>query len=147
MDGVLGDDGLEEGHSIAITSGSHHDADNWYMYYFLGRRLQNRLHYVPISTSGNFIAFGSDGERRRSGDYAAWVDRLASDGVSYVVSFQPRSVELDWMESRPQLFERLEGAPRAWGLFRTREALVAREIDDPRRGLADAALDHSMQAR
>jgi hypothetical protein len=37
--------------------------------------------------------------------------------VSEVLSFEPESVELDWMESHPGTFDRLDGEPHRWGLF------------------------------
>ncbi len=103
---------------IAVTAGPRQDADNWLMYYFMGSDLQNSLHYLPISTDGEIIPFGPDERRRREGDVDAWLSRVTSQEISHVLSFFPTSIELEWMEARPDRFQRLAGYKREWGFYR-----------------------------
>jgi hypothetical protein len=104
-------------HRIAITAGPHQDGDNWHSYFFLGRRLQNTLHYIPVSQNGAILHFGPKGQRTRRADESAWLARIAERDISEVVSLRPRSLEQDWMEARPERFRKLAGGPD-WGLFR-----------------------------
>lgn len=110
---------------VALTAGPRQDADNWLMYYFMGRDLQNTLHYVPISTDGKIIPFGPHTRRQDEGDYSSWFSRLNEQGISHVFSFFPTSLELGWMDSRPESFERLVGDAEHWALFRVLEATGA----------------------
>lgn len=88
---------------VAITSGPKRSLDNWFAYPFLGRRLQNTAVHVPPS-----------------GDVDRWLARLRDRGVTEVMSFEPASIELGWMEARPDRFERLAGDGAGWGLYRLR---------------------------
>ena len=40
--------------------------------------------------------------------------------MTEIMAFGPPSLELYWMESNPQLFERLAGNGSDWGLYRMR---------------------------
>jgi len=115
---------LDDGrpHVVAITSGRHQSVDNWLAYSFGGSRFQNALLYVPTTRSGQFVPWSarSTALEVRLGDGAAWLRRLRERGVTHVMSFFPRSMELVWMEQRPDLFRRVTGSPRAWGLFELR---------------------------
>ncbi len=104
--------------TIAVTAGVVQDADNWFLFPFFGRRLQNRLVYVPPTKDGRVVEFGPDGELAREADAEAWIGRLAVEEVSEVMSFRPASIELAWMASRPAQFERLAGDGVEWGLYR-----------------------------
>jgi hypothetical protein len=105
---------------IAVTSGPMQDLDNWIVYPFLGRTLQNEVLYVPIARDGVIHHFGG-GHRNedlaRSGDFLSWSRRLRSGKITAVMSFRPASVELEWMESHPEQFRRLAGESGDWGLF------------------------------
>jgi hypothetical protein len=105
---------------LALTAGDRQDADNWLIYYFMGRDLQNTLHYVPISTSGEIVPFGPEAERARRGDVEAWKARLRQMEITHVMSFFPTSVELGWMSADETSFERLTGYEDHWALFRVR---------------------------
>ncbi|MFX0133342.1 MAG: hypothetical protein ACFFDN_06850 [Candidatus Hodarchaeota archaeon] len=104
-------------HRIAVTSGPHQNADNWFMYFFMGKKLQNRLYYIPITENGNIIDFGLDGERERNGVFSKWLSRLYKKEITYVMSFSPKSLELSWMEDKSELFKRLVGDGKSWGLY------------------------------
>jgi hypothetical protein len=103
---------------IAVTSGPRQDADNWLMYYFLGRDLQNTLHYVPISADGEIIPFGPDGAREAGASVEKWLSRLEEEKISHVFSFHPTSLEIGWMDARPERFVRIDGLEDHWGFFR-----------------------------
>lgn len=103
---------------LAVTAGDRQDADNWLMYYFMGRDLQNSLHYVPISTSGAIVPFGPESRREQDGNADAWRARLRQHEITHVMSFFPTSVELGWMSEDKRTFERLTGYEDHWALFR-----------------------------
>ena len=103
---------------LAITGGSDQGADRWFTYSFLGRNLQNTLHYVPISCDGEIIHHGV-ADRRDAASRECWLDRLSERGITDVVSFRPRSIELEWMEALPLHFRRVTGdRDRTWAVFR-----------------------------
>jgi hypothetical protein len=110
----------ERARRIAVTSGPMQDLDNWIVYPFLGRVLQNEVVYVPIARDGMIHHFGG-GQRNedlaRSGDFTSWSRRIRSREITEVMSFRPASVELEWMESHPEQFRRLAGESGDWGLF------------------------------
>ena len=105
-------------HRIAVTGGPWQDGDNWLMYYFMGRNLQNTLHYIPISEGGEFIPFGPDTRRHDGGDVDAWMARIRESRITHVMSFVPASLEIGWMNARPERFGRLTGHEDQWALFR-----------------------------
>jgi hypothetical protein len=110
---------------IAVTSGPWVMADNWFVYPFLGRRLQNEVFYVPVARDGAIRHFGSPAvneEYLLAADFSSWLTRLRRERVTHVMSFSPASVELGWMESHPELFVRLNGGAGDWGLFAFGEA-------------------------
>jgi len=120
LDAARALDSPAQKHRIAITSGPHEDLDNWLVYPFLGRALQNDVVYVPPSRDGAVHHFGrsdANAEYARSADFASWKSRLLERGVTDVVSFRPASVELGWMESHPQQFQRRAGDAGDWGVF------------------------------
>jgi hypothetical protein len=105
---------------IAVTSGPNQHMDAWFVYYFMGRSLQNRLEYVPITRDGGLVDFDIQLSLRWCGDPDAWIARVRAAGITEVMSFPPVSAELRWMQQRPALFERLAGDGETWGLFRVR---------------------------
>jgi hypothetical protein len=107
-------DDVAPGAIIAVTSGPNQNGDNWFTYFFLGARLQNRLTYLSPRADGAIPPRGAD-----SGDRAAWLHRLAQRGVTHVVSFTPPSLEKTWMDADPQHFQRLDGDD-AWGAYLVR---------------------------
>ena len=110
-------DTLATPQKIAVTAGPQQNADNWFLYYFLGRRLQNELTHVPATADGRIRQLGLPHEITAAADAGVWLKRLSDERVTHVMSFSPRSVELDWMEERPEHFQRVSGAPGRWGLF------------------------------
>jgi hypothetical protein len=105
---------------LAVLGGAEQNEDNWFVYPFMGRRLQNEVVYVPPTGTGRMQNY--DGGQLwtslvQSSNYWAWRMRLAKLQISHVMSFRPASIELGWMEAHPESFERLAGASGDWGLF------------------------------
>ncbi|MBW2231290.1 MAG: hypothetical protein JRH17_12970 [Deltaproteobacteria bacterium] len=105
-------------HRVAVTGGDWQDGDNWLMYYFMGGNLQSTLHYIPISIGGEFIPFGPGTRRRDGGAVDAWLERIVESRISHVMSFVPSSLEITWMNARPDRFVRVTGHEDRWALFR-----------------------------
>jgi hypothetical protein len=104
-------------HVIALTSGPEQNYDHWFSLYFLGRELQNRLTYLPVSRDGSILPFGSTGELERQADRESWLRRLRRRRVTEVMTFRPLSVEKGWMDGMPERFQKLTGGDD-WGLYR-----------------------------
>jgi hypothetical protein len=109
---------------VAVLGGAEQNEDNWFVYPFMGRRLQNEVVYVPPTGTGRQQNY--DGGQLwtnlvESSNYWAWRMRLGKQHISHVMSFRPASIELGWMDAHPESFERLAGAPGDWGLFAVRE--------------------------
>jgi len=120
LDAARAVDSSAERRRIAITSGPHEDLDNWLVYPFLGRELQNEVLYVPPSRDGAIHHFGrsdANADYAQSADFTSWENRLRERGVTDVLSFRPASLELGWMESHPERFQRLAGEAGDWGFF------------------------------
>ncbi|MQA30410.1 MAG: DUF2029 domain-containing protein [Luteitalea sp.] len=108
---------------IAVTSGPWQAIDNWFVYPFMGRRLQNEVTYVPVSGDGRIRHFGhpdTQADLDRNASAWAWQLRLQNQQITHVVSFRPASIELAWMEANEDLFEPVAGRPGDWGVFRVR---------------------------
>jgi hypothetical protein len=108
-------------HRIDFTAGPKQAGEQTLPFLLVGRELQNRVFYVPISRSGMLYP-DSDPDRLKEADYAAWHQRLLMDRIDYVMSYAPASAELDWMHAHPEAFAKVagwEGADRdeAWGLY------------------------------
>lgn len=105
---------------IAVTSGPERRLDNWFVYPFMGRRLQNEVLYVPLSSDRRVHHFGEPDDNRRYAevaDYDIWKGQIMLQGVTDVVSFVPRSIELTWMEQHPEHFQHVSGYPGFWGVY------------------------------
>jgi hypothetical protein len=126
---AVDDPGTER--QIAVTAGPYRDADNWGLYLFLGRRLQNELHYIPITESGRIVEFGPEGMREAAASSTAWLRRLDENGITEVMSFEPAGIELFWLERRPDLFERIAGNGESWGVYRVRREALRIEARSP----------------
>ena len=112
--------------TLAVTAGPMQAANNWFTYFFFGRRFQNRLIYVPPTRSGRVVHFGPNQTLQSVGDQQAWTQRLHAQGVHAVLSFLPRSVESVWMDQSPEQFKKLAG-DEEWGLYAVvRDRSIAR---------------------
>lgn len=95
---------------IAVTAGPKPHADHWFTYPLFGRRLQNQVLHIATP---DFIA----SDLHDSPAHVQWLQQLAAQNVTHVVSFHPSRHELAWMEQQPQYFRRLAGQNGRWGAF------------------------------
>jgi hypothetical protein len=119
VDGVPFVDEPDRPHLIAITGGPDRSADKWLYYFYLGRRLQNRVRYIVPTGDGKLAHDGWQGDLQQRASKDAWLGRLDQAGISEVLTFPTRSLEQTWMEESGDRFEKLAG-DEDWGLFRIR---------------------------
>lgn len=90
---------------LAVTAGWDGRGHNWYRYPLLGRRLQNRVLYVPVTASGELVAYRDADRPAEAASVDAWLSRLLAARIDAVVSLAPRwTVEDAWARSAPELF-------------------------------------------
>jgi hypothetical protein len=102
---------------IAMTGGQFQNSDGWFDYFFMGRRFQNTVTYVPPTRDGRIAHFGPHGDFNARADRAAWISRLRKQEITVVLTFEPLSVEQVWMDRSPRDFSKLAGGIE-WGLYR-----------------------------
>lgn len=101
---------------IAMTAGP--DAtEGIFPYLFMGSNLQNTIHYFPIDEKNVASPTESAINHAVQQNYKTWLSKLRDHGISEVMSFRPRSVEFEWMERDPYVFEKISG-DGTYGLFR-----------------------------
>jgi hypothetical protein len=105
-----------KGHKIAVTAGPYQGLTNHLLFHFLGSNFQNKLLYVsPLpAESGKAVLF-PDAKKAASSE-ARWIKQLVSEKIEYVLSLQPRSVEMQIMTSSPEIFHPIV-AHENWGIF------------------------------
>jgi len=90
---------------LAATAGWDRRGHNWYRYPLLGRRLQNRVLFVPVTTGGEPIDHRDAERRAAAASFRHWLARLVEQRVDVVVSLAPRwTIEDAWARSAPELF-------------------------------------------
>lgn len=104
--------------SIAVTSGENQWFGNWFMYIFLGESLQNKLYHVPATENGKLQHWGP-WTGMPNYRYESWRSHLYELGITEVISFAPKSIEMYWMLEHPESFEEVTGG-HDFGLFRVR---------------------------
>jgi hypothetical protein len=120
-DGVHWVDEPGQVHQLAITGGPDRSSDKWFHYFFLGRRFQNTIHYIPPTRDGHVAQFAPHNELEKSADTAAWLARLQANGITEVLTFPPTSLEQRYMNQDGEHFERLQGGAE-WGLYRLKQS-------------------------
>jgi hypothetical protein len=125
-------------HVIAATAGWDGIGHNWYRYPLLGRRLQNRVLYVPVTADGSVIDYRLRERLAHRASLDAWLRRLVDRRVDVVVSLAPRStIEDFWMRKLPELFRPMAADPEdlnvAYRFDRRKaaELLAAGEVPAP----------------
>jgi hypothetical protein len=90
--------------TIAVSAGWDGIGHNWYRYPLLGRRLQNHLLYVPITTDGSLVDYGRPGpDAPISCD--AWLARLLASNADFFLALPPLPPENEWARALPQIFQ------------------------------------------
>ncbi len=105
-------------HTIAVTAGWDGIGHNWYRYPIMGRRLQNRLLYVPITENGAVVDYG---QKTRSAPIScdAWLQRLLSSPAEFLLVLPPEPPEALWASAAPSvLVAELELDPPGTILYR-----------------------------
>ena len=82
---------------IAVTVGWDGRGVNWFVYPFLGRRLQNNIDYVPVTPDGSIIPLRVKRHRLDEADAQSWYRRLEKRGIDYVAALSPPSIETQVM--------------------------------------------------
>lgn len=89
--------------TVAVTAGWDGIGHNWYRYPLLGRRLQNRLIYLPITADGRIIDYGGPPpDVALSCD--AWLARVLDSPADYLVVLPPMPPESEWPTHLPTVF-------------------------------------------
>jgi hypothetical protein len=120
-EGVHWVDEPDQVHHLAITGGADRSSDKWFHYFFLGRRFQNTIHYIPPTRDGSVAQFVPHNELEKRADTAAWLARLEAKGITEVLTFPPTSLEQRYMNQDTAHFERLQGGAE-WGLYRLKQS-------------------------
>lgn len=85
-----------------------------FLYPLLGRRLQNRIVYIPPTRSGRIIDYQLLGELGEELDERAWLARLDASGADHLLISVPLTPEMAWVRAHP---ERFQEAGESEGLF------------------------------
>lgn len=93
-----------------------------FRYPLLGHGFQNTLSYVPVTRDGSVIDLAAERLLAPRVDPARWYARLRAANVDHVVTSPPHPRELEWMLSRPSLFEPIAPEAAPLGVFRVRAA-------------------------
>lgn len=90
---------------LAVTAGWDGRGHHWHRYPLLGRRLQNRVLYVPVTAGGEVIDYRDADRLAAAASFRTWLARLDAARVDVVVSLAPRwTVEDAWARAAPELF-------------------------------------------
>jgi hypothetical protein len=115
-------DDPDRAHKLALSQAPFHYAGS-FLYYFMGSRFQNELHFVPPTRDGGTPELSlPEDHLRRQRDFEAWFRRLHQKGITHVVVLTPPWHELDWLQANPQDFIFVLGDPGFYGLWRVRRA-------------------------
>lgn len=106
----------DKSNRIAVTHGVSNFLDTGLFYFLLGSQLQNELVYVPPSIDGSFFFNPKEEPDEMSLD--AWLKRLRRERVDYVVSLDPATVELEWMDKHPETFRYVAGVRGFRGIYK-----------------------------
>ncbi|MEZ4394234.1 MAG: hypothetical protein R3A48_24440 [Polyangiales bacterium] len=93
-----------------------------FRYPLMGPGLRNEVVYVPVTRDGAVIDLAAEPLLAPRVDPAQWYARLRAAGVDHVVTSPPHPRELEWMLSRPSLFEPIAPEAAPLGVFRVRAA-------------------------
>ena len=90
--------------TIALTTGWNNSGHNWFYYPLFGRRLQNRVVYVPIGEPGFYSSRINRGLRGAKADFQIWLENLRLLQVDLVFVQEPWPIELNWIQDYNQYF-------------------------------------------
>jgi hypothetical protein len=97
-----------------------------FLYYFMGSRFQNELHFVPPTHDGRTPDLSLPDDRLLlQFDLEAWKHRLHRQGITHVVVLLPPWHELPWLRGNAEEFTFLIGDPSFYGLWRVEPRPIA----------------------
>jgi hypothetical protein len=88
---------------IAFTVGGVDSTEGWFFYPLFGADLRHRVRYVDIERDGERSACMRRGLIRSRPDFAAWMQRLRSQHIDYLV-VQADPLEAQWAQANPDRF-------------------------------------------
>lgn len=88
---------------IAYVAGGWGGIEGWFFFPLFGADLRHDVTYVDIEADGDLRACQRRGQIRDEPDVDAWLGRLRSRGIDYVL-VTGESPELEWMQQRPTQF-------------------------------------------
>jgi hypothetical protein len=86
---------------IAFVAPADQRSDNWFSYFFFGRRLQNHVEYVPVTADGALVDLR---QVEALGVREPWLARVHTRNITDVMSLDPHSIEVRWMRQLPEQF-------------------------------------------
>ncbi len=107
---------------IAVTAGPTQNLDNWFIYFFYGKHLQNELIYISPAKSKEIKTYRTNGELEYNSDFNLWYSRLKKNNIDLLLCLLPESVEYKWCMEHTDLFIRIIPSEElsGWGLFSLR---------------------------
>lgn len=90
--------------TIALAAGWNNSGHNWFYYPLFGRRLQNRVVYVPIGEPGFYSSRINRGLRSANADFQIWLQNLRLMQVDFIFVQEPWPIELAWIRDYDQYF-------------------------------------------
>ncbi len=114
---------------LAVAVGPFQALDNQSLYPLFGRRLQNKLFFIPQRKDGRFIEHDSLYHRNlNTFSKPYWLARLRKHRIDHVVALAPQSLEQIIMAGDTFRFARVVGQPFVWGVFQPkRDGLVIKQ--------------------
>jgi hypothetical protein len=89
-----------------------------FLYYFMGSRLQNELHFVSPTRDGRTPDLAlPEADLLLQLDREAWAQRLHRKGITHIVVLLPPWLELEWLRGNDEDFIFLVGDPSFYGLW------------------------------
>ena len=101
----------EEPARYAFTVGWDERGINWFITPVIGDRFQHELYYIPPTRDGELPGYVLWQPYELDGDYERWLERLRDARIDYVITLEPATDELGWMEEHPEVFELVAQGP------------------------------------
>jgi hypothetical protein len=114
---------------VAMAAGWDGTGHNWFRYGLLGSRLQIDVRYVSVTTDGSIVDYADGRQVAARADREAWLARLREQHIEWVALMGPRTLEHQWVEELPDVFD-IEVAidHRSSLLARVNEARLSRHL-------------------
>lgn len=106
-------------YNISITTGPHQNLDNWFIYFFYGKRFQNKITYISPTIDNEIVSVRSNYELGSISKFDVWYARIMENNIDYILCLPPIALEYEWCIKNPDLFQLLEPKEEndTWGIF------------------------------